>query len=82
MAPEELSIKIFFLVFNLTPFASNFSHFYLFRFGSVFRKRIHKIAEYGSNLDPDPQHKAHVLSLFQTPGFLQKLHKHAGLKTK
>ena len=47
-------------VFNLTPFASNLSYICLSGFGSVFgipvRIRIHKGPEYGSNLDPDPQH--------------------------
>ena len=47
-------------VFNLTPFASNlnFSYFYLHGSGSVneIRIQIHKVVEYGSTLDPDPQH--------------------------
>ena len=39
-----------------TPYASNLSYIYLRGSGSVFGIRIHKGPEYGSNLDPDPQH--------------------------
>ena len=47
-------------VFNLTPFVSNLS--YISLSGPVFgiRIRIHKGPEYGSNLDPDPQHWNYV----------------------
>ena len=41
-------------ILNLTPFASNLSLFFLC--GSVYVIRMHKVTEYGSNLDPDPQH--------------------------
>ena len=46
-------------VFNLIPFVSNLSYFYPFGSGSVFRIirfRINKVAKFGSNLDPNPQH--------------------------
>ena len=52
---REVSNGNFF--FNLTPLASNLSYFS----GSVFgiQIRIHKVPEYGSKLDPDPQHLCH-----------------------
>ena len=43
-----------FYVLNFTPFASNLS--YICRCGSVFGIRNQRGPEYGSNLDPDPQH--------------------------
>ena len=53
-------------VLNITPFTS-----YLFCFhlcGSVFGIRIHKIPEYGSNLDPDPKHCLCLTILPHPPG--------------
>ena len=43
---------------NRKLFASNLSYIYLSWSGSVFgiRIRIHKVPEYGSNLELDPQH--------------------------
>ena len=49
--------KWWILFFSLSYFASNLYYYYLYGSGSVFwiRIRVHKVVEYGSNLDPDPQ---------------------------
>ena len=53
-------------VLNITPFTSYLSCFHLC--GSVFGIRIHKIPEYGSNLDPDPKHCLCLTILPHPPG--------------
>ena len=44
------------LMFNPIPFASNF----IFLGGSVFGMRIHKVTEYGTNLDPGSTTKTSI----------------------
>ena len=62
MAQEERFIvswvsEWWILVFNLKTLTSNLFCFYLYESGSVLglQIRIHKVPEYRSNLDPDPQ---------------------------
>ena len=56
MSPKEicsqLSHSMLIYILNLTPFVSILSYFYMCGSGSVFRRRIHKAPEYGSNTDP------------------------------
>ena len=60
-APENrFQSEWWIFVFNLTPFASNLFYFYnvwiRIRISKTGQDPGPKVAEYGSNLDPDPQH--------------------------
>ena len=57
-----------FYVLNFTPFASNLS--YICLCGSVFGIRNQRGPEYGSNLDPDPQHCLEDTIQYNTIPFL------------
>ena len=86
MAPDEifrqLSLRManyLLFKFNLTPFASNLSYFYLCGSRSMFRIQIQidKVVEYGSNLDLGPQKccslrgtsSVHKTDQIRKPGF-------------